>query len=120
MGNDTICSCKHTSLVMMDLSVSVKRDNVLLLSANNQLEQLYYQQQDPCIALHISRNYNLLQEKSAHNKEHDLWQEKAKLWWQLYLNKRANNKMALFFDESGLFNNIQIDNLNKNRYHLDW
>lgn len=87
-------------------SISSKHDYALLLSANHELEQLYYQQHNPCLALHISRNYNLLQKQEINRSHQKLWREKAKLWWKLYSSKRSEMKIGFFYDENELFLNI--------------
>lgn len=84
-------------------SIRMTRDNELLVSANNQLEQLYGQQHDPCLALHISRNYRLLQEQNSNSKHQKLWQEKAKLWWKLYRIRRLNKMPVFYIDENIIF-----------------
>lgn len=84
-------------------TVNSERDCELLLSANDQLEKMYYQEHDPCLALHISRNYHLLQKQDANNHHQQQWQEKAKTWWQLYWGERSNKSLGLFYDENDMF-----------------
>jgi uncharacterized protein YutE (UPF0331/DUF86 family) len=43
-------------------SIRVSRDRELILSANQHLEQIYFEQENACIALSISRNYQILVE----------------------------------------------------------
>lgn len=81
----------------------LKRDNDLLLSANNQLEQLYSQLHEPCLALHISRNYRLLQEQNVNSGNQKSWQEKETLWWKLYRLGRSNNMSILSVSEKIVF-----------------
>lgn len=75
----------------------------LLLSANHELEQLYIQQNNPCLALHISRNYHLLQAQDVNSKHQKLWQEKAKLWWKLYCSKRSIKRVQFFDNDLDYF-----------------
>ncbi len=82
-------------------SIRSKRDNAILLSANQQLEQLYIQQNNPCLALYISRNYHLLEEQDSNTVQQKKWQQKAKIWWELYWQANSNKKLDLFYDKSG-------------------
>jgi len=85
-------------------SIRLNRVCDVLLSANHQLEQIYYQQHDPCLALHISRNYSLLHKQQDRNDyQQQQWRDKAKIWWQLYWMERAGKGLGLFYDENGLF-----------------
>lgn len=76
----------------------------ILLSANRELEQLYYEQYDPCLALHISRNYHLLEAQDGSVAQQKQWHEKATIWWELYWGERVNvNKgMAILYDHESL------------------
>jgi hypothetical protein len=83
-------------------SIKSKQDCDVLLSANQQLEKMYYSHKTPCLALHISRNYHLLQKQdTTHHKKQ--WKDKAKIWWKLYWMERASKGLGLFYDENGLF-----------------
>ena len=86
---------------MMTQSLRAKRDSDLLLSANEQLEQLYAEKHAPCLALHISRNYHLLEENGSNSAQQNKWKEKAAIWWQLYWQSNANKGLDLFYDKSG-------------------
>lgn len=85
------------------MSIQSKRDCDVLLSANHQLEQMYHNQHDPCLALYISRNYHLLQEQDTNINHQKQWQGKAKIWWKLYWGDRSSKGLGLFYDEHGLF-----------------
>ncbi len=82
-------------------STRMKRDSDILLSANHQLEQLYVQQKSPCLALHISRNYHLLEEHDSNIFLKNKWKAKAKIWWQLYWQTNPSKGLELFYDKSG-------------------
>lgn len=84
-------------------AVTSTKDTALLLSANQQLEHMYCQRHDPCLALHISRNYHLLLAQNESSNEQAMWHEKAKLWWDVYCSKRSNKVLDLFYDGGGLF-----------------
>ena len=70
----------------------------LLISANNQLEGIYNQQHDPCVALLISRNYHLLLGQYKNRNERSEWQEKAKTWQSKYRQARTSKLFSLFYD----------------------
>jgi len=74
----------------------------LLLSANRHLEQLYFHQKNPCLALHISRNYQLLLLKYEDKDSKKSWQLKAKLWWDLYCSEQKNTQLFSFNNEAEL------------------
>jgi hypothetical protein len=84
-------------------SIRSKRERDILLIANQQLEHLYIQQNTPCLALHISRNYHLLEEQDANAVQQNKWKQKAKMWWDLYWHASSKKGAGLFFDENGLF-----------------
>ncbi|MDC9724606.1 MAG: hypothetical protein PSN44_01630 [Gammaproteobacteria bacterium] len=88
-------------------SIKSKRDREIILTANHQLEQMYFSQNSPCLALHISRNYHLLHAQYGNVEHRNQWKEKAKIWWQLYWGKRSSKAMGLFYDEDKLF----LDNI---------
>ena len=77
-----------------------------LLKANFQLQTLYQQDGNPCLALMISRNYHLLLEQTHNLKEQQDWSDKAKIWQKLYRKSRINIKANVFYDESGLFTTV--------------
>jgi hypothetical protein len=58
----------------------------LVLAANQQLEAVFQRKADACVALLISRNYRLLVQHQSPMTEHLNWMQKAKYWWQQYLN----------------------------------
>ena len=74
-----------------------------LLTANFQLQTLYQQDGNPCLALMIVRNYHLLLEQSHDLKERQDWSDKAKIWQKLYSKSRINIKPNVFYDDSGLY-----------------
>ncbi len=65
-------------------SITLHRDRELLLCAVRQLEQVYFQQQNSCLALSIARNYRLLSENTPNLHLQKEWKNKEKLWWQVY------------------------------------
>jgi hypothetical protein len=67
----------------------------LLLAANEELETVYNQTDDPCVALLISRNYNLLTQQPEDIDLRIAWMQKAKYWWQQYL-KQTTGKYVDF------------------------
>jgi len=74
----------------------------VLLSAIKQLETLYKQQQDPCLALIISRNYRLLHNQVQAVDEREKCLDKARLWQGQYKPTRTSKIAALFYDANGL------------------
>ena len=95
----------------MTIQASVSVNNTaILLSANQQLEMMYCQLHDPCLALHISRNYNLLLAQNESSNEQAVWHEKARLWWEVYWSKRSNNMLNLEFNIMGDFFNGSLPN----------
>ncbi|MBL4638651.1 MAG: hypothetical protein JKY76_04745 [Proteobacteria bacterium] len=74
-----------------------------LLTANFQLQTLYQQDGNPCLALMISRNYHLLLDHSHSLKERQDWSDKATIWQKLYSKARINKNSNVFYDESGLY-----------------
>ncbi|OUR64865.1 hypothetical protein A9Q79_06120 [Methylophaga sp. 42_25_T18] len=74
-----------------------------LMTANFQLQTLYQQDGNPCLALMISRNYHLLLDQSHSLKEQKDWSDKAKIWQKLYSKSRINKIPNVFYDESGLY-----------------
>ena len=83
-------------------AIKSKRDREIILTANHQLEQMYFAQNSPCLALHISRNYHLLHALYENSECQDQWKDKAKIWWQLYWGKNSNRGLGLFYDKDGL------------------
>lgn len=74
----------------------------VLLIAIKQLEMLYKQQQDPCLALMISRNYGLLYKQLQAVDEREKCLDKARLWQSQYKPARRSKIAALFYDDNGL------------------
>jgi hypothetical protein len=74
----------------------------VLLIAIKQLEMLYKQQQDPCLALIISRNYRLLHSQVQAVDEREQCLDKARLWQGQYKPARTSKITALFYDGNGL------------------
>lgn len=69
-------------------SIRVCRDRELILSANQHLEQIYFEQENACIALSISRNYQILVDSCVDLTNKNPWKMKAKFWWGLYRRER--------------------------------
>ena len=67
----------------------------LLIAANQQLESVFLQNPDPCIALLISRNYHLLMQEQTDLTARLNWMQNAKYWWQQYL-KLSTGKRSSF------------------------
>jgi hypothetical protein len=88
-------------------SIRVSRDRELILSANQHLEQIYFEQENACIALSISRNYQILVENCVDIANKNQWKMKAKLWWDLYMKRKMCKDNRLQF------------NLIENDLHLD-
>lgn len=63
----------------------INKEAELLISANAELEKLYFKKSDPCLALLVSRNYRLLLDCNVTSDRKLAWVQKAKYWWQLYL-----------------------------------
>jgi hypothetical protein len=74
----------------------------VLLIAIKQLEMLYKQQQDPCLALIISRNYRLLHNQVQAVDEREQCLYKARLWQGQYKLARTSKSAAHFYDGKGL------------------
>jgi len=74
----------------------------VLLSAIKQLETLYQQQQDPCLALMISRNYRLLHKQIQAVDEREKCLDKAQAWQERYRPSRTSKTAALFYDVNDL------------------
>ena len=79
----------------------------VLLSANQQLELLYQQKQDPCLALMISRNYQLHHKQIQAVDERKKWLDKAQMWQQQYSSVGTKKMLGLFFDA----NNLSYDSI---------
>lgn len=68
----------------------------VLLIAIKQLEMLYKQRQDPCLALIISRNYRLLHNQIQAVDERKQCLDKARLWQGQYKPGRTSKIAAQF------------------------
>jgi hypothetical protein len=80
----------------MSLSSSkMKWSRDVLVSATKQLEALYKQQQDPCLALLISRNYRLLHNQVQTLDERNKCLDKAQQWRGQYKPTRTSNIVGL-------------------------
>jgi hypothetical protein len=73
-----------------------------ILTANHQLEMAYQQQQDPCIALMISRNYQLIHDHYQ-SIETTTWLEKARIWLRHYQYAKNDQRVGRFYDATGFF-----------------
>ncbi len=71
-------------------SIRFYRDRDLILSANEQLEQIYFEQKNACIALSISRNYQILVDSYVDITNKNQWKMRAKLWWDLYRREKSS------------------------------
>jgi len=83
----------------------------LLLAANQQLESVYQREADPCVALLLSRNYHLLIQQQSSLVARLNWMQKAKYWWQQYLNLSTGKRYSFELDiyhETGLFKQIDM------------
>tara|TARA_R110002111_G_scaffold109121_7_gene167934 strand:+ start:354 stop:656 length:303 start_codon:yes stop_codon:yes gene_type:complete len=67
----------------------------LLLAANQQLESVFQRDSDPCVALLISRNYHLLIQQYPSLSARLSWVQKAKYWWQQYLNLSTGKRKKM-------------------------
>jgi hypothetical protein len=97
LGDVTIVSSKKVGTVM---NASLNRNQVekrLLLAANEELEMVYAQKRDPCIALLISRNYRLLTQQPDAPELRIAWMQDAKYWWQEYLKKSTGKYVDFSF-----------------------
>lgn len=84
------------------MNMQAQEDCDVLLKVNLQLELLYYEQQNPWVALHLSRNYHLLEAQDDNISQQSKWHEKAQGWWTLYWRERGNKCLKLFYDADGL------------------
>jgi hypothetical protein len=80
----------------MSLSSSkMKWSRDVLVSATKQLEALYKQKQDPCLALLISRNYRLLHNQVQTLDERKQCLDKAQQWRGQYKPTRTSKIVGL-------------------------
>lgn len=87
---------------MKSAASKMKWSRDVLVSATKQLEMLYKQQQDPCLALLISRNYRLLHNQIQAVAEREKCLDKARLWQDQYKPTRTSKVAALFYGVNGL------------------
>ena len=76
----------------------------LLMVANEELEALYLMKPQPCLALALCRNYNLLSQNEHQSSQRLSWIQKTKYWWQVYLKQCTGKPIdsLLYRAESGL------------------
>lgn len=89
----------------------------LLVAANHQLESVFLKKPEPCVALLISRNYNLLLQEQAQLTIRLNFMQKAKYWWQEYLKMSTGRRSKMMFDINHnelLFKRIDISSLHHN------
>jgi hypothetical protein len=67
----------------------------LLMAAIEELEAVYIEAGDPCVALLISRNYHLLAQRLDNIDVRLVWMQQARYWWQQYL-KHTTGKYVDF------------------------
>ena len=70
----------------------------LLVAANHQLESVFLKKPEPCVALLISRNYNLLLQEQSQLTIRLNFMQKAKYWWQEYLKMSTGRRSKVMFD----------------------
>lgn len=110
MGYAEIVSSKTACETMNAPLTRHTVENRLLLAANEELEAVYSDRDDPCVALLISRNYHLLAQQP---EELDLrigWMQKAKYWWHEYLKKSTGKHVDFGFlmQDHVLFKRIEF------------
>jgi len=111
MGDASIVSSKSAAKIMNAPLQKFSVERKLLLAANEQLESVYLHHSDPCVALLISRNYNLLMQEQSDLMTRLNWMQKAKYWWQQYLKlsigRRVSYVSSLHYDDL-LFKRITL------------
>ena len=88
----------------------------LLVAANHQLESVFLKKPEPCVALLISRNYNLLLQEQAQLTIRLNFMQKAKYWWQKYLKMSTGKKSKVMFDINHnelLFKRVDVKSLQR-------
>ena len=93
----------------------------LLIAANHQLESVFLKKPEPCVALLISRNYNLLLQEQAQLTIRFNFMQKAKYWWQEYLKMSTAKRSKVMFDINHnelLFKQIDHKSLQSSFYSL--
>jgi hypothetical protein len=94
--NAALCSGKENSSIMKSAASKMKWSRDVLLSAIKQLEAMHKQNQDPCLALIISRNYRLLHNQLQTLDERKKCLDKAKVWQSQYKPSKANTVIGFF------------------------
>ena len=101
----------------MNAAVKSKtRTYELLVAANHQLESVFLKRPEPCVALLISRNYNLLLQEQAQLTIRLNFMQKAKYWWQEYLKMSTGRRSKMMFDinhDELLFKRIDAKSLQR-------
>ena len=93
----------------------------LLIAANHQLESVFLKNPEPCVALLISRNYNLLLQEQAQLTIRFNFMQKAKYWWQEYLKMSTTKRSKVMFDINHnelLFKRIDHKSLQSSFYSI--
>ena len=93
----------------------------LLIAANHQLESVFLKKPEPCVALLISRNYNLLLQEQVQLTIRFNFMQKAKYWWQEYLMMSTAKRSKVMFDINHnelLFKQIDHKSLQSSFYSI--
>lgn len=93
----------------------------LLIAANHQLESVFLKKPEPCVALLISRNYNLLLQEQVQLTIRFNFMQKAKYWWQEYLKMSTTKRSKVMFDINHnelLFKQIDHKSLQSSFYSI--
>jgi len=93
----------------------------LLIAANHQLESVFLKKPEPCVALLISRNYNLLLQEQVQLTIRFNFMQKAKYWWQEYLKMSTTKRSKVMFDINHnelLFKRIDHKSLQSSLYSI--
>jgi len=93
----------------------------LLIAANHQLESVFLKKPEPCVALLISRNYNLLLQEQVQLTIRFNFMQKAKYWWQEYLKMSTAKRSKVMFDINHnelLFKQIDHKSLQSSFYSI--
>ena len=88
----------------------------LLIAANHQLESVFLKKPEPCVALLISRNYNLLLQEQVQLTIRFNFMQKAKYWWQEYLMMSTAKRSKVMFDINHnelLFKRVDVKSLQR-------
>ena len=93
----------------------------LLIAANHQLESVFLKKPEPCVALLISRSYNLLLQEQVQLTIRFNFMQKAKYWWQEYLMMSTAKRSKVMFDINHnelLFKQIDHKSLQSSFYSI--